>query len=79
MKDSNLQKLNQILITVLELDDSVSLDDLDSTNYKKWDSLAQVHLIAAIESEFEISVEVSEYEKFISYSAIKKLLEDFQL
>ncbi|MDC0225294.1 hypothetical protein OAK61_00695 [Gammaproteobacteria bacterium] len=79
MKDSNLQKLNQILITILELDDNVSLDGLDSTNYKKWDSLAQVHLIAAIESEFQISVEVSEYEKFISYSAIKTLLEEFQL
>lgn len=79
MKDSNLQKLNQIFFTLLELDNSINLKNLDSKNYKKWDSLAHVLLIAAIESEFSISIEVSDYEKFTSYSAIKTILEEFQL
>jgi acyl carrier protein len=79
MKEDNLEKLHQIFDTILQLDDSINLNKLDQANHKKWDSLAQVLLIAAIESEFHISIEVSEYENFISYNAIKTLLQDFQL
>jgi acyl carrier protein len=57
MIEKNIQKLNQIFITVFELDENIHLDDLDLQNdYEKWDSLAHVLLIAAIESEFSISI-----------------------
>ncbi len=79
MKEDNLAKLNQIFNTIFELDSSINLEKLNQANHKKWDSLAQVLLISAIESEFHISIEVSEYEKFISYNDIKTLLKDFQL
>ena len=79
MKEDNLEKLNQIFTMILELDDSIPVDQLDQENHKNWDSLAQVLLITAVESEFNISIEVSQYEEFVSYSAIKRLLEDLQL
>ena len=80
MIEKNIQKLNQIFISVLELDENIHLDDLDLKNdYEKWDSLAHVLLIAAIESEFSISIEASDYENFTSYSAVKSILNNFQL
>jgi len=82
MKEDNLEKLHEIFNMILELDGSIpldQLDQLDQANHEKWNSLTQVLLITAIESEFHISIEVSEYENFISYSAIKSLLEGFQL
>ena len=79
MKEDNINKLNQIFFTVLELHDQYSLEELNSENFKKWDSLAHVLLIAAIESEFNIMIEVSDYENLTSYSAVKSLLMNFEL
>lgn len=79
MKEDNINKLDQIFFTVLELDDQYSLEELNSENFKKWDSLAHVLLIAAIESEFNIMIEVSDYENLTSYSAVKSLLMNFEL
>ena len=79
MNEKNILKLNQIFITVLQLDEDTDLDNHDLQNDERWDSLAQVLLIAAIESEFSISIDASEYENFISYSAVKNLLVDYEL
>ena len=58
MKEDNLEKLNQIFTMILELDDSIPVHQVDQENHKNWDSLAQVLLITAVESEFNISIEV---------------------
>lgn len=79
MKEDNINKLNQIFFTVLELDNQYSLEELNSENFKKWDSLAHVLLIAAIESEFNIMIDVADYENLTSYSAVKNLLMDYEL
>ena len=79
MNEKNILKLNEIFITVLQLDEDTDLDHHDLQNDERWDSLAQVLLIAAIESEFGISIDASEYENFISYSAVKNLLVDYEL
>jgi acyl carrier protein len=79
MKEDNIKKLNEVFVSVLELDHEISLNDLTSENYKKWDSLAHVLLIAAIESEFDINIEVADYENFTSYPSIISILEGFQL
>lgn len=79
MKESNIDKLNQIFSTVFELNDEIPLNELSSENYKKWDSLAHVLLIAAIESEFKIAIDATDYENFTSYPSIIGILEDFQL
>ena len=79
MKADNINKLKEIFFTVLELDKECSLEELNSENYKKWDSLAHVLLIAALESEFKILIDVSDYENLTSYSAVKNLLIDYEL
>tara|TARA_B110000259_G_C13951055_1_gene376791 strand:- start:403 stop:642 length:240 start_codon:yes stop_codon:yes gene_type:complete len=79
MIEEIILKLNQIFITVLELDEDTYLDGLDLQNDERYDSLAQVLLIAAVESEFNISIKVSDYENFTSYSAVKNVLKDYEI
>ena len=78
MNDQDAIKLAEIFRMVLELEDNEDVKGIRQINYKKWDSLAQVSLITAIESEFQITIDASDYERFTSYSAVKLLLEELQ-
>ena len=79
MKKDNLIKLDKIFNSIFELKEATELEKLDQKNFSKWDSLAQVNLIVAIESEFSITIDIAKYEKFTSYKAIKNLLDEFKL
>ena len=78
MNDQDAIKLAEIFRVVLELEDNEDVKGIRQINHKKWDSLAQVSLITAIESEFQITIDASDYERFTSYSAVKLLLEELQ-
>ena len=43
---------------------------------RRWDSLAQISMIAAAEAEFGVSIETQEYERFTSFEAVQILLEE---
>ena len=83
MLDTNKDKLKNILIEVFDIEDNesiISLDDfivIEETLH--WDSLAVLSLIAACESEYEIVIEVADYEKINSLDSIKSILEKYQL
>jgi acyl carrier protein len=48
-------------------------------NNRKWDSLAKITMVAAIEAEFGASFATQEYERFTSFESIKILLEEKEL
>jgi acyl carrier protein len=50
------------------------LSTLSVASHPGWDSLATVTLIAVLEDEFEISIQPSEMEQFISFELIADLL-----
>ena len=78
MTVGNVDKLKQIFIEVF----SISEDEVENyrkLNNSKWDSLASVNLIVAIESEFNIELEVSDYESFSSFSSVELVLQDYGL
>ena len=79
MSEDYISKLNSIFVAIFELNTDVGVENIDNKNCVKWDSLAHVSLIAACESEFNISIEVSDYENLISYSAVKKCIENHQV
>lgn len=76
MRADNLEKLRNIVRHILEIPDGESIDSVRKITCRRWDSLAQVLMIAAIESEFKIEVSVSDFERFTSFDAIRLLLED---
>ena len=75
MKEENFNKLKEIFMAVFELSES-QVAGYRKINNRKWDSLATVTLIAAIESEFNILTDESVYEEFTSFSAVELVLDE---
>lgn len=78
MHKDNLLKLKNIFKVVFSSED-INLETLRKINNPKWDSLATVTLIAAIESEFGIILDEASYENFTSYLAVENILEELNL
>lgn len=78
MKEENLSKLREIFVAVFELSES-QIVGYRKINNRKWDSLATVTLIAAIEAEFDILLDESAYEGFTSFSAVELALDEIGL
>ena len=76
MNKANKEKRDEVVRAVLNLELSASVEGTSRNRNLTWDSLAQVSLIAGIENEFEIEIELSDYEKFISYRLIQLLLKE---
>lgn len=69
-------KLAQIFSLVFELDEDVDVCSLRRINEVKWDSLAHVTLVTALESEFSISLDYSDTERLTSYQSTLLLLKE---
>ena len=84
MENSNLAKLREIFAVVMELDEGEQAEALDRANFdnwrssvlEKWDSLAHVSLVAAIESEFAITLDSADSERMTSFKGIELLLSE---
>jgi len=76
MQLKNLVKLRSILRTILEISDDDKVEFVQQITFRRWDSLAQVMMVAAIESEFKVCITGSESERITSFSAIQLLLEE---
>lgn len=58
-----IEKLNEIFINILDMDDCNLTDETSANDIEEWDSLSHIQLIVAIEKEFKI--------KFTSMEIIK--------
>ena len=76
MTEGNIDKLKQIFIEVFSINEA-EVESYRKLNNSKWDSLASVTLIAAMESEFNIEIQESDYETLSSFSAAELVLEKY--
>ncbi|MBT4146837.1 MAG: hypothetical protein HOE45_08195 [Gammaproteobacteria bacterium] len=76
MRNENLTILRKIVRAVLEISDDQVVDTVRQMNNRKWDSLAQLTMVATAEAEFEINIATQEYERFTSFESITILLEE---
>jgi acyl carrier protein len=76
MENTQKNKLKEIICMVLELRDGENPEDARKLSNERWDSLAQVNMIAAIESEFSIAIAPKDYARFTSYKSIEILLDE---
>lgn len=70
------EKLEDIFRAVFELSNGVDVTRVRQISEPRWDSLAHVSLVAAIESEFSISVDAADALRMTSFNATKLLLEE---
>jgi acyl carrier protein len=75
MTDEMLDSLKDIFRFVLQLPEDAVVDAVTQDNTPKWDSMAQVSLVAGIESEFDVQLELAEALKITSFERCVALLE----
>ncbi len=61
---------------VLQVEPSTLNDDTSPDNNSKWDSLAAMHLVAAIEDKFDVRLSTKEIMKMSSIGLARKTLQE---
>jgi acyl carrier protein len=76
MNHSAIEKLESVFRAVFELPANGEVAALRQGKSEKWDSLAHVSLIAAIESEFGVSLDASTMLRIKSFDDAVRILEE---
>ena len=69
------EKLKRILGNILKIDKRLINNKTNHENVKSWDSVAHLHLVMALENEFNMSFTPNEVISLLSYNKIKKILD----
>ena len=76
MTSEKREKLRVIFRLVFQLSPSAEVAGVRQLTEEKWDSLAHVSLVAALENEFNIQIDTSEALQLTSYQAAELLLDE---
>ena len=76
MQAKNLEKLINIFRIVLALPDDIDVESVRQVSSERWDSMAHVNMIVAIENEFGLTLHAGEYTRMTSFNAIVLLLDE---
>ena len=68
------QTIREVMAVVLNIDAQKINDDTSMDNTPGWDSANHINLVLALEDEFSISFEVSEFEMMVSYLDITSVV-----
>ena len=71
---SELQRLPDALPTVMDLPADAPVDDLRYQDNEKWDSLAHMSLVAAIEDEFSVMIDTDDVINMSSFGEAVRIL-----
>lgn len=69
-------RVKAILADVLMMDGSMINGQSSMDTIERWDSLAQIDLVAALEEEFGVTFEVDEFETMTSFTEIVETLSE---
>ncbi|HUI62635.1 MAG TPA: acyl carrier protein [Steroidobacteraceae bacterium] len=69
------QKLKQVILTELELDDWAIEDETTATSVPGWDSLSHVRVISAIEDAFGIRFQTAEVLRLKNVGQLQALID----
>ena len=69
-----LQKYSDLFKRVFNIEGEQALESLEYQGIKEWDSVGHMALIASIENEFDIQLDVDDVIDFSSFTEGKKIL-----
>ena len=75
MTTENLRKLERVFRVVFELPANAEVTRVSQLSQQNWDSLRHVTLVAALESEFNISLDIEDSLSINSFETTRQLLE----
>lgn len=70
-----LEKVRQIVITVLKHENFEMRDDLTASDVDGWDSLTHMEIITGIESDFNIKFKLKELNKLKNMASLIELIQ----
>ena len=70
------EKLTEIFIDVLDLDECELTDETSANDIEEWDSLSHIQLIVAIENDFKIKFTSLEIMKWANVGELINTLEE---
>jgi acyl carrier protein len=70
------EKLNEIFIDILDLDECDLTDETSANDIEEWDSLSHIQLIVAIEKEFKIKFTSMEIMKWNNVGEMVNSMEE---
>jgi acyl carrier protein len=76
MRDTNREILDQVFRAVLGLPDDADVRAIRLVDQPGWDSLKHVSLVLAVESEFNLSIDIADSVDLTSYEAFEGFLEE---
>lgn len=69
-------QLEAIFRAVFDLPDAADVRGIRQLSFPKWDSLAHVTLVGAVESEFGLAIDIADSVELTSFEAILVYLEE---
>jgi acyl carrier protein len=69
-----LERLRAVFRKALELPDDFRVDDLQYRGVEKWDSLAHMSLVAAVEDEFDVMLDTDDVIDLSSFDKAREIL-----
>ena len=75
-REEIFEKLNEIFVDVLDLDECELTDDTSASDIEEWDSLSHIQLIVAIEKAFKIKFTSLEIMKWANVGEMVNSMED---
>jgi acyl carrier protein len=71
----DLDRLRKVFRSALGLADDADVDGLEYQSIDKWDSLAHMTLVAALEDEFDVMIDTDDVLTMSSFTKARELLE----
>ena len=73
---SNLQIFRNVIVETLDVAPEQVTDELSADNAAKWDSLAHLQIILALEGEYRVQLDLERAPELTSVYLLKRELED---
>lgn len=70
------ERVKAIMADILSIEESAIHDQSSMDTIERWDSLAQIDVITALEEEFGVTFEVEEFQTMTSFSDIIDILSE---
>ena len=70
------ERVKAIMADILSIEESAIHDQSSMDTIERWDSLAQIDVITALEEEFGVTFEVEEFQTMTNFSDIIDILSE---
>ena len=77
MNPADRDIIEEILRSVLELEDDVAIESIERDGSSRWDSMAQVALVSALDDEFDLVIDREDAVAMTSFARCVEVLERY--